>query len=65
MLHDMGYEYHPALADGRVNNTVAPDNAKPRLFVHKDSPGKLIIVAGDAARAYEKANDVIVARAFG
>lgn len=65
MLHDMGYEYHPALTDGRVNNPVAPDNAKPRLFIHKDSPGKLITVAGDAARAYEKVNDVIVARAFG
>ncbi len=65
MLHDMGYEYHPALVDGRVNNTVRPDNGKPRLFVHKDSPARGIVVAADVARAYEKLNDVIAERVFG
>lgn len=33
MLQAIGYDYHPGLIDGRVNNTVAPDNGKPRLFV--------------------------------
>lgn len=65
MLHDMGYEYHPALVDGRVNNTVRPDNGKPRLFVHKDAPARGIAVAADVAREYEKLNDVIAERVFG
>jgi hypothetical protein len=65
MLHDMGYEYHPALVDGRVNNTVRPDNGKPRLFVHKDAPARGIAVAADVAREYEKSNDVIAERVFG
>lgn len=33
MLQAVGYDYHPGLRDGRVNNIVAPDNGKPRLFV--------------------------------
>ena len=65
MLHDMGYEYHPALVDGRVNNTVRPDNGKPKLFVHKDAPARGIAVAADVAREYEKLNDVIAERVFG
>lgn len=65
MLHDMGYEYHPALVDGRVNNTVRPDNGKPRLFVRKDAPVRAITVAADVAREYEKLNDVIAERVFG
>lgn len=34
MLLTLGYDWHPALAasNGRVNNVVAPDNGKPRLF---------------------------------
>ena len=65
MLHDMGYDYHSALHDGRVNNTVRPDNGKPRLFVHKDSAARGITVAADVARDYEKLNDVIAERVFG
>jgi len=65
MLRDMGYDYHPALIDGRVNNKVMPDNSKPRLFVHRDSPARGIAGASEAARAYEKSNDVIAARVFG
>ena len=65
MLHDMGYEYHPALVDGRVNNTVRPDNGKPRLFVRKDAPARGITVAADVAREYERLNDVIAERVFG
>jgi hypothetical protein len=33
MLQRLGYDYHPHLPDGRVNNVVQPDNAKPRLFI--------------------------------
>ena len=56
MLENMGYVYHPALPDGRVNNTVLPDGGKPRLFVRIGSAAWSIQGAIEAAKAYEKAN---------
>lgn len=63
MLAEMGYIYHPALADGRVNNMVLPDGGKPRLFVKAGSEPSRIVGAGEAAKAYEVANNGAVARA--
>lgn len=57
MLEIMGYVYHPALADGRVNNLVLPDAGKPRIFVLKDSPASHIHGAAEVAKAYEQANN--------
>lgn len=57
MLEAIGYAYHPALADGRVNNMVLPDGGKPRLFVHRASAARNILGAGEAAKAYEHANN--------
>lgn len=57
MLDAMGYAYHPALHDGRVNNLVLPDGGKPRLFVHRDSAARQIVGAAEAAKAYETANN--------
>lgn len=57
MLEALGYAYHPALHDGRVNNLVLPDGGKPRLFVHKDSQARAIQGAAEAAKAYEQANN--------
>ncbi len=57
MLNDMGYTYHPALVEGRVNNLVLPDGGKPRLFVKTDSPARTIQGAAEAAKAYEQANN--------
>lgn len=56
MLDNMGYVYHPSLVDGRVNNMVAPDGGKPRLFVLKSSSDYSIQGGAEAAKAYEKAN---------
>lgn len=57
MLEALGYAYHPALVEGRVNNLVLPDGGKPRLFVHKDSQARNIQGAAEAAKAYEQANN--------
>lgn len=57
MLEAAGYSYHPALPDGRVNNMVLPDGGKPRLFIHRDSAARSIQGAGEAAKAYEHANN--------
>lgn len=57
MLENLGYVYHPALHDGRVNNMVLPDGGKPRLFALKGSAIMAITSAADAAKAYEQANN--------
>lgn len=57
MLNDLGYTYHPALVEGRVNNLVLPDGGKPRLFVKTDSQARAIQGAAEAAKAYEHANN--------
>lgn len=57
MLDIMGYVYHPALPDGRVNNVVLPDGGKPRLFALKGSAILQIASAAEAAKAYEHANN--------
>lgn len=59
MLYAMGYEYHPSLHDGRVNNIVLPDNSKPRLFIKKNAAARNIATAADAGRAYEKDNNLV------
>jgi hypothetical protein len=71
MLEQMGYRYHPALKEGRVNNNVTPDGGKPRLFVQEGSLQMQIIDAAAVAKAYESANsnrpvmDYRVAKSFG
>lgn len=53
IMGNLGYDHHPALRDGRVNNNVLPDNAKPRLYVRKDDVTLLAIRdAGEVARRY-------------
>lgn len=52
LLQNIGYDYHPSLVHGRVNNTVLPDGGKPRLFVQKDSPHLAITSPVEIARAY-------------
>lgn len=65
MLQQMGYVCHPALIDGRVNNTVMPDGGKPRLFILQSSPACALTTAAEAARAYEQANNGRLPLPFG
>lgn len=55
-LESMGYVQHPALHGGRVNNSVTPDNAKPVLYVRRDSLAMQITDQAAVARTYEAAN---------
>lgn len=53
IMGSLGYDHHPALREGRVNNNVLPDNAKPRLYVHRgDATLMAIHDAGEVARRY-------------
>lgn len=55
ILQSLGYDWHPGLANGRVNNPVLPDNLKVKLFVRLDSPARALIGATAIAAAYTAA----------
>lgn len=59
LLQSIGYDWHPALTDGRVNNLVLPDGAKVKLFVRKDRTDLLALTdPAEVARAYSAAQGV-------
>lgn len=35
-MRSIGYDYHPAMPEGRCNNVVMPDGRKPRLYLRID-----------------------------
>ena len=51
----LGYNYHPALHDGRVNNTVLPDAGKPRLYVKDGHLSLNVTKPAEVARLYTEA----------
>jgi len=58
VLRSLGYDIHPAMeaSQGRVNNNVQPDNAKPRLYCKIDSLAwNNLTDAAACARAYTQA----------
>ena len=55
LLQSLGYDWHPALKNGRVNNPVMPDNGKPRLFIRTGHEALLLRTPAEVARAYEDA----------
>ncbi len=57
MLVGLGFDYHPGLKDGRVNNTVQPDHGKPRLFVRSGHLAANLTEPAEIAKAYTKAQD--------
>jgi hypothetical protein len=66
LLRDLGYEYHPALHNGRVNNQVLPDGGKPRLFVKSGHLALNIKSPADVAAAYQRAQGAVtVGQLFG
>lgn len=66
LLRDLGYEYHPALHNGRVNNQVLPDGGKPRLFVKSGHLALNIKSPADVAAAYQRAQGAVtVGQVFG
>lgn len=51
----LGYEWHPGLPQGRVNNIVLPDGIKSRLFVRSGSDVAKLTGGAEIARAYQAA----------
>ena len=55
ILQGLGYDWHPALPHGRVNNPVLPDGAKVKLFIKSDAPARALTRAADVASQYTAA----------
>ena len=55
VMRSIGYDYHPALPDGRVNNNVLPDAGKPRLYVREGHASISVTSAAEVARLYTAA----------
>lgn len=58
LLRALGYDWHPVLDNGRVNNVVSPDNGKPKLFVKYDSPALALATPKEVADAYQTAQTI-------
>lgn len=58
LMHGLGYDLHPALPGGRVNNLILPDGGKPKLFVRIGSAAAALSHAGEVAKAYTSAQTV-------
>jgi len=59
LLATLGYEPHPALAAGRVNEVVTPDNGKPKLYVKRGHLSANLATAKGVAEAYSKAQATV------
>lgn len=55
LMQTLGYDYHPALASGRISTTVSPDCGKPRLYVKNGSLALNFTVPSEVAKAYSDA----------
>jgi len=55
ILSVLGYEIHPSLTNGRVNNVIPCDAAKSRLFVHNSNESKNLTIVSEIVKAYEMA----------
>lgn len=51
----LGYDWHPGLKQGRVDNTVLPDGGKPKLFIRSGHPLAGLVGPGAIASAYSSA----------
>lgn len=58
MMVALGYDWHPALTNGRTNAPVAPDAAKPKLYVRKGHVALGLTSPADVEKAYTAAQTV-------
>ena len=55
LMRTLGYDYHPGLKDGRVNNVIAIDEGKPRLYIRVGHIHSNLSSGADIARHYVEA----------
>lgn len=52
LMRSLGYDWHPALRDGRLDNPVMIDNGKPRLYVKAGHLALNVTSRAEIARMY-------------
>lgn len=52
MLQQMGYDWHPALNKGRVNNVIVAEGCKPRLFIKSSHESYGLTIPADVTAHY-------------
>jgi len=55
LLQQLGYDWHPALLNGRVNSVIIPEGCKPRLFIKKDHIAQGLKTPAEVVKAYTRA----------
>lgn len=55
LMRSLGYDWHPALKDGRVNNHILMDNGKPRLYIRQGHIHANLVGGAEVVRHYEAA----------
>jgi len=55
LMQSLGYDWHPALKDGRVNNVIMIDGGKPRLYIKVGHIHANLERAADVERYYAAA----------
>ena len=55
LMRSLGYDWHPALKDGRVNNVIMIDQGKPRLFIKSGHIMCNLSNAAEVTRHYQAA----------
>ncbi|MGL4895683.1 MAG: primase-helicase family protein, partial [Shewanella sp.] len=61
LMRSLGYDYHPGLKDGRVNNVVAIENGKPRLYIRAGHIHANLTNGTEIARQYAAAQGDLLA----
>ena len=59
IMISLGYDYHPNLKDGRVNNPICIENnsIKPRLYIKKGHKDRMLEKNKDISHAYSEAQN--------
>jgi hypothetical protein len=60
LLQSIGYDWHPGLNNGRVNNTIPLDGGKPRLFIKDGHISSNLITVVEIVRAYTEAQSTAI-----
>lgn len=64
LMRSLGYDWHPALKDGRANNVIMIDGGKPRLYIQVGHIHANLERAADVERYYAAAQGDVAALAM-
>ncbi|MCK5235998.1 MAG: hypothetical protein KAR06_03350, partial [Deltaproteobacteria bacterium] len=64
ILQALGYDWHPALKDGRVNSAL-PEGGKPRLYIRRDHIHAQLDTPAKVIKAYRNAQEDDTGAVFG